>query len=37
MKRFKSILILILAVIPAVYTAVAVFFILPDTVAAHFG
>ena len=37
MKRFKSILMLILAVIPAIYTAIAVLFIMPDTVAAHFG
>ena len=37
MKKFKSILLWITAVLPAVYTAVAVFFILPDTVAAHFG
>lgn len=37
MKRFKQILILLAAVLPAVYTAIAVFFILPDRVAAHFG
>lgn len=37
MKKFKTVLISILAVLPALYTAVAVFFILPDTVAAHFG
>lgn len=37
MKKCKQILILIAAVLPAVYTAVAVFFLLPDTVAAHFG
>lgn len=37
MKKFKTILISILAVLPAIYTAVAVFFILPDTVAAHFN
>ena len=37
MKKFKSILLWITAVIPAIYTAVAVFFILPETVAAHFG
>ena len=37
MKKFKRIMIMILAVLPMIYTAVAVFFILPDTVAAHFG
>ena len=37
MKKFKRITIMILAVLPMIYTAVAVFFILPDTVAAHFG
>lgn len=37
MKRFKSVLIAILAVLPAVYTSIAVFFILPETVAAHFN
>ena len=37
MKKFKQVLILIAAVLPAVYTAIAVFFFLPDTVAAHFG
>lgn len=37
MKRFKGIIIMILAVLPMIYTAIAVFFILPDTVAAHFG
>ncbi|HBE14633.1 MAG TPA: hypothetical protein DCY72_00075 [Ruminococcaceae bacterium] len=37
MKKFKGIMIMILAVLPMIYTAIAVFFILPDTVAAHFG
>lgn len=37
MKKFKQTLILIAAVLPTVYTAIAVFFFLPDTVAAHFG
>ncbi|WP_316632145.1 SdpI family protein [uncultured Ruminococcus sp.] len=37
MKKFKRITIMILAVLPMIYTAVAVFFILPDTVSAHFG
>lgn len=37
MKLFKKVLLLILAVLPAVCTAIAVLFILPDTVAAHFG
>lgn len=37
MKSFKKILLVILTILPALYTAVAVFFILPDTVAAHFG
>ena len=37
MKKFKRIMIMILAVLPMIYTAVAVFFFLPDTVAAHFG
>ena len=37
MKKFKRITIMILAVLPMIYTAIAVFFILPDTVAAHFG
>ena len=37
MKRFKKIMIIILAVLPTIYSAIAVFFILPDTVAAHFG
>lgn len=37
MKKFKRILIILLGVLPMVCTAVAVFFILPDTVAAHFG
>lgn len=37
MKKFKRITIMILAVLPMIYSAVAVFFILPDTVAAHFG
>ena len=37
MKKFKRIMIMILAVLPLIYTAIAVFFFLPDTVAAHFG
>lgn len=37
MKTFKKVLSLILAVTPLICTATAVFFILPDTVAAHFG
>ncbi|MBQ3266077.1 MAG: DUF1648 domain-containing protein [Ruminococcus sp.] len=37
MKRFKQILIFLAAVLPVVYTSIAVFFFLPDTVAAHFG
>lgn len=37
MKTFKRITIMILAVLPMIYTAIAVFFFLPDTVAAHFG
>ncbi len=37
MKRFKQLLLILFAVLPTVYTAVAVFFLLPDTVAAHFG
>ena len=37
MKNFKKIMIIILAVLPTIYSAIAVFFILPDTVAAHFG
>ena len=37
MKKFKRITIMILAVLPTIYSAIAVFFILPDTVAAHFG
>ena len=37
MKKFKRIMIMILAVLPMIYTAIAVFFFLPDTVAAHFG
>ena len=36
MKKFKRILSLILAVLPMIYTAVAVFFFLPDKIAAHF-
>lgn len=35
MKRFKAILTAILAVLPMIYTAITVFFIMPDTVAAH--
>lgn len=37
MKKFKRIMIMILAVLPMIYSAIAVFFFLPDTVAAHFG
>lgn len=37
MKSFKKITILLLAILPTIYTAIAVFFLLPDTVAAHFG
>ena len=37
MKNFKKIMIIILTVLPTIYSAIAVFFILPDTVAAHFG
>ena len=37
MKRFRTVLMIILSFLPAVCTAIAVFFILPDTVAAHFG
>ena len=37
MKTFKKILLAVLAVLPAVYTAVAVLFYMPDTVAVHFG
>ncbi|WP_405343816.1 DUF1648 domain-containing protein [Ruminococcus sp.] len=37
MKKFKRITIMILAVLPMIYSAIAVFFFLPDTVAAHFG
>ena len=37
MKKFKTIIIAVLSVLPMIYTAVAVFFFLPDTVAAHFG
>lgn len=37
MKRFKIIFVTILAVLPTVYTAASVLFILPETVAAHFG
>lgn len=37
MKTFKKIVLAILAVLPAIYTAAAVLFFLPDTVAAHFG
>ena len=37
MKTFKKILLAVLAVLPAIYTAVAVFFFMPDTVPAHYG
>ncbi len=37
MKRFKTVLTAVLAVLPMLYTAVAVFFFLPDQVAAHFN
>lgn len=37
MKKLKQILILIAAVLPTVYSTIAVFFYLPDTVPAHFG
>ena len=37
MKRYKSIMISVLAVLPMIYTAIAVLFILPDTVAAHYN
>ena len=37
MKQFKKIMIIILAVLPMIYSAIAVFFFLPDTIAAHFG
>ena len=37
MKKFKQILIFLAAIAPMIYTAIAVWFILPDTVAAHFG
>ena len=37
MKRFKQVMLFLAAVLPTVYTAIAVFFVLPDTVAAHFG
>lgn len=37
MKTFKKVWIILFAVLPAIISAVAVFFILPDTVAAHFG
>lgn len=37
MKTFKKVLIILLAVLPAIISAVAVFFFLPDTVSAHFG
>ena len=37
MKKIKTIIIAVLSVLPMIYTAVAVFFFLPDTVAAHFG
>lgn len=36
MKRFKKITIILLAILPAIYTAITVFFFLPDTVAVHF-
>ena len=35
MKKFKTILTAVLAVLPMIYTAIAVFFFMPDTVAAH--
>lgn len=37
MKKFKRVLLWLSAVLPTVYTAIAVFFLLPETVAAHFG
>ncbi len=37
MKHFKRFTIILLAVLPTIYSAIAVFFFLPDTVAAHFG
>ena len=37
MKTFKKISLAVLAVLPAVYTAVAVLFYMPNTVAVHFG
>lgn len=37
MKTFKKTLLVILAILPLIVTAIAVFFILPDTVAVHFG
>jgi peptide/nickel transport system permease protein len=37
MKKSKSVLMIILSLLPAICAAVAVFFIMPDTVAAHFG
>ena len=35
MKKFKTILTAVLAVLPMIYTAIAVFFFMPNTVAAH--
>lgn len=37
MKTFKKILTAALGVLPVIYTAVAVFFFMPETVALHFG
>ena len=37
MKKFNQVLLPVLAVLPAVVTAIAVFFFLPDRVAAHFN
>ena len=37
MKRFKKAIILLLAILPLIYTAITVLFFLPDTIAAHFG
>lgn len=37
MKIFKKVLIALLAVLPLIYTTVAVLCYLPDTIAAHFG
>ncbi len=37
MKRFNIVMLWILAVLPMVYTAIAVLFFLPDTVPAHFN